>query len=163
MDYIPVEVHRPFGRDWWISIDHGGLRAKTVVMSVFLSHTTIDCHDAFALSEWWRIALDYTMDPEDPNLAGHEQCPIQDPATGHTLLFHEVPDEELPPKRIHFDVRPRERTQDEESTWLLEHGARLIADRRGLYGPGTGWLTMADPEGNQFCVLRSLAQVAQQD
>ena len=63
-----------------------------------------------------------------------------------------------------FDVRPRERTQDEESTWLLEHGARLIADRRGLAsGPGTGWLTMADPEGNQFCVLRSLAQVAQQD
>lgn len=131
-------------------------------MSVFLSHTTIDCHDAFALSEWWRAALDYAMDPEDPNLPGHEQCMIHDPETGHRLLFHEVPDQRLPGKRIHLDVRPRERDQDAEASWLLAHGATLLEDRRGIRGPGTGWLTMADPEGNQFCVLRSLDEVAAQ-
>lgn len=127
-------------------------------MSVRLSHTTIDCHDAFALSEWWRIAMDYAVDPKDPNLPGHEECEIHDPETGHTLLFLQVPDQELPAKRIHFDVRPRERTQAEEVEWLGEHGARVIADRRGIYGPGSGWVVLADPEGNQFCVLLSLAE-----
>jgi Glyoxalase-like domain len=131
-----------------------------MAMSVFISHTSIDCHDAYLLSEWWRVALDYAMDPEDPNLPGHAECPIHDPETGHTLLFLQVDDEELPAKRIHVDVRPRERTQDEERAWLVQHGAQLIADRRGKYGPGTGWLTMADPEGNQFCVLRSPAELA---
>lgn len=129
-------------------------------MIVFVSHTSIDCHDAYALSEWWRRILDYGTDPEDPNLPGHEECAIFDPDTGHTLLFLEVPDAELPAKRIHFDVRPRERTQEQEIRWLEEQGATLVADHRGQYGPGTGWLTMADPEGNQFCVLKSLAERA---
>ncbi|MBP2380270.1 VOC family protein [Brachybacterium sacelli] len=124
-------------------------------MSVFVSHTSIDCHDAYALSEWWRDILEYEMDPEDPNLPGHEECAIQDPATGHTLLFLEVHDEELPAKRIHFDVRPRERTQDDEVAWALSQGATQVADHRGQYGPGTGWVILADPEGNQFCILRS--------
>lgn len=129
-------------------------------MSVFVSHTSIDCRDAFALSEWWRGILDYETDPEDPNLPGHEECAIFDADTGHTLLFLEVPDAELPAKRIHFDVRPRERTQDEEILWLEERGATPVADHRGQYGPGTGWLIMADPEGNQFCVLKSPAERA---
>ncbi|APX33146.1 glyoxalase [Brachybacterium sp. P6-10-X1] len=124
-------------------------------MSVFVSHTSIDCHDAYSLSEWWREVLDYTADPEDPNLPGHEECPISDPDTGHTLLFLEVPDQQLPAKRIHFDVRPRERTQAEEIDWLLGRGASEVADHRGIFGPGSGWMTMADPEGNQFCVLLS--------
>ena len=124
-------------------------------MSVFISHTSIDCHDAFALSEWWRTILDYATDPEDPNLPGHEECAIFDPETGHTLLFLEVPDEQLPAKRIHFDVRPRQRSKEEEIAWLREQGAREVADHRGIDGPGTGWLVMADPEGNQFCVLKS--------
>ncbi|WP_151525880.1 VOC family protein [Serinicoccus kebangsaanensis] len=129
-------------------------------MSVFVSHTTIDCHDAYALSEWWRVALDYITDPDDPNEPGHEECPIQDPETGHTLLFIEVEDDPLPAKRIHLDVRPRERDQADEVAWLLGHGATEVADRRGKYGPGTGWVTLADPEGNQFCVLSSRAELA---
>jgi len=130
-------------------------------VSVFISHTTLDCHDAFALSEWWRVALDYEMEPDDPNEPGHEECAIRDPQTGHTLLFIEVPDAELPAKRIHFDVRPRERTRDEEVEWLRGHGATEVADHRGLHGPGTGWVIMADPEGNVFCVLRSRGEIAE--
>lgn len=129
-------------------------------MSAFVSHTTIDCRDAYALSEWWRVALDYVMDPEDPNEPGHEECPISDPESGHTLLFIEVVDDPLPDKRIHFDLRPRERDQAEEVEWLQGHGATVVADRRGIYGPGSGWVTLSDPEGNQFCVLSSLSQLA---
>lgn len=132
-------------------------------MSIFVSHTSVDSQDAFQLSEWWREVLDYEMEAEDPNLPGHSECPIHDPETGHTLLFLQVPDEELPAKRIHFDVRPRERTRDAEIAWLRDHGALLIADRRGIYGPGSGWAVMSDPEGNQFCVLRSTAELATAD
>ncbi len=127
-------------------------------MPVRISHPTVDCHDAYALSEWWREVLSYEMDPDDPNEPGHEECLIRDPATGHALLFIEVPDTELPAKRIHFDVRPRERDQDDEVAWLRTRGAGLVADRRGLYGQGTGWVTLADPEGNEFCVERSVSE-----
>ena len=41
---------------------------------------------------------------------------------------------------------------------LLEHGAVEVADQRGQYGPGTGWVVLVDPEGNEFCILRNLAE-----
>ena len=124
-------------------------------MTSFISHTTIDCHDAFALSEWWKRLLGYVDIEGDPNGPGDEECMIQDPESGHRLLFIEVPDERLPPKRIHFDVRPRVGTQADEIDSALGLGATLVVDRRGIYGPGSGWAVLADPEGNQFCVLRS--------
>lgn len=132
-------------------------------MSVFVSHTTIDCHEAYVLSEWWREVLSYDMDPDDPNEPGDEECLVRDSESGHRLLFIEVPDTDLPDKRIHFDVRPRERSRDDEVAWLQTRGARLVADHRGIHGPGTGWVTLSDPEGNNFCVLRSEAEVARQN
>ncbi len=131
-------------------------------MTSFISHTTIDCRNAYELSEWWKPVLGYVDIEDDPNLPGHEECPIRDPDSGHQLLFIEVPDEELPGKRIHLDLRPRERSRDDEVSWLLTYGAEQVADHRGIYGPGSGWVTFADPEGNQFCILRSKAELAEQ-
>lgn len=62
---------------------------------------------------------------------------------------------------MHFDLRPTDGTQAEEVDRLLAHGATLHDDLRGKYGPGTGWVTLADPDGNLFCVLRSDAELAQ--
>lgn len=132
-------------------------------MTSYISHTTIDCHDAYALSEWWKPVLGYADIEGDPNLPGHEECMIRDPETGHQLLFIEVPDTELPAKRIHFDLRPREGTRDEEVERVRALGATEVADQRGVYGPGTGWVVFADPEGNQLCVLRSEAELAAQE
>ncbi|WP_104107905.1 VOC family protein [Nocardioides sp. 616] len=132
-------------------------------MTSYISHTTIDCRNAYELSEWWKPVLGYVDIEGDPNAPGHEECMIRDPATGHQLLFIEVPDQELPAKRIHFDLRPRERARDEEVEWLLTYGATQVADHRGKYGPGSGWVIFADPEGNQFCVLRSEGEVAAAD
>jgi len=131
-------------------------------MSSYLSHVTIDCRDAYALSEWWKPVLGYVDIDGDPNLPGHEECLIRDPQSGQQLLFIEVPDAELPAKRIHFDIAPRAGTRDDEVDRLLAHGAVLVADHRGKYGPGTGWVTLADPEGNQLCVLRNEAEKAAQ-
>ena len=129
-------------------------------MTAFVSHTAIDCHDAYALSEWWKPVLGYVDLDGDPNLPGHEECMIRDPETGHQLLFIEVPDTKTVKNRLHLDLRPRAATRDEEVEGLLAAGATLVADHRGVHGPGTGWVTLADPEGNEFCVLRSEAELS---
>ena len=128
-------------------------------MTAFVSHTTIDCRNAYELSEWWKAVLGYADLDGDPNLPGHEECMIRDPGTGHRLLFIEVPDDKSVKNRMHLDLRPRSASRDEEVEVLLAHGATLVADLRGKYGPGTGWVVLADPEGNEFCVLRSEAEL----
>ena len=129
-------------------------------MSCFVSHTTIDCGDAWALSQWWKKVLDYVDVDGDPNLPGHEECMIRDAATGHRLLFIEVPEPKAAKNRLHLDLRPREGGRDDEVARLRELGAVEVADLRGIHGPGSGWVVLADPEGNEFCVLRSEAELA---
>lgn len=129
-------------------------------MTSFISHTTVDCRNAYELSEWWKPVLGYVDLDGDPNLPGHVECMIRDPETGHQVLFIEVPEAKTVKNRVHFDLRPRERTRDEEIAWLLEYGATQVADHRGIHGPGSGWVTFADPEGNEFCVVRSLAELS---
>jgi hypothetical protein len=116
-------------------------------------HTTIDCQNAYELSTWWKPIVGYTDLPNDPNEPGHAECMIVDPRTGHQVLFIEVPDPTLPAKRMHFDLTPIDRTRDEEVERVIELGATVVADRRRP--DGTGWVVFADPEGNEFCVLRS--------
>lgn len=132
-------------------------------MSAFISHTTIDAHNAYELSEWWKPVLGYVDIEDDPNEPGHEECMIRDPETGQQVLFIEVPDDKVVKNRIHLDLRPRAGTRDEELESLLAHGATEVADHRGIHGPGSGWVTLADPEGNEFCILRSLAEVEGRD
>jgi hypothetical protein len=129
-------------------------------MTSFISHTTVDCTNAYELSEWWKPVLGYVDITGDPNEPGHEECMIRDPESGHQVLFIEVPDAKVVKNRIHFDLRPRSGGRDQELARLLDHGAAEVADRRGKYGPGTGWVVLADPEGNEFCILRSQAEVA---
>lgn len=64
--------------------------------------------------------------------------------------------------RLHLDLRPRTDRRDTEIERVIAHGATIVGDPRGQYGPGTGWVTFADPEGNELCVLRSLAEVEEQ-
>jgi hypothetical protein len=129
-------------------------------MTSFVSHTTIDCANAYELSEWWKALLGYVDLEGDPNLPGHEECMIRDPQTGHHLLFIEVPDGKVGKNRLHLDLRPREGTRDEEVDRLIALGTKVVWDLRGEHGPGTGWVTFEDPEGNEFCVLRSEAELA---
>jgi len=127
-------------------------------MTSFVSHTTIDCADAYELSEWWKQLLGYRDLEDDVNEPGHEECMIEDPETRHQLLFIEVPDTKQGKNRLHLDLRPRVGTQADELARVLGLGATEVADHRGKYGPGTGWVVLADPEGNEFCILRSPAE-----
>jgi catechol 2,3-dioxygenase-like lactoylglutathione lyase family enzyme len=129
-------------------------------VTAFISHTTIDCADAYELSQWWKQLLGSGDVPDDPNQPGHEECLIQRPDGGHQLLFIEVPDTKQVKNRLHFDLRPSERTRDEEVRWALGIGASLVDDLRAEDGSGTGWVVLADPEGNEFCILRSQPEIA---
>ena len=129
-------------------------------MTSYIAHTSVDCRNAYELSEWWKRLLGYTDLPDDPNEPGHEECMILDPETGHRVLFIEVPEAKQVKNRLHFDLRPRERSRDEEVEAVVALGATVVADLRGLHGPGSGWVVMADPEGNEFCILRSQAELA---
>jgi catechol 2,3-dioxygenase-like lactoylglutathione lyase family enzyme len=134
--------------------------ATLVAMTSSIATTTIDCADAFQLSEWWKQVLGYVDDADDPNEPGHEECLILSEETGHRLLFIEVPDAKQVKNRIHLDLRPTDVTRDEEVERLRELGARQLADHRDIRGDGSGWVVLADPEGNEFCVLRSDAERA---
>jgi len=64
-----------------------------------------------------------------------------------------VPEPKQVKNRVHLDLVPLERRRDEEVDRLLCIGARVVADKRRP--DGAGWVVLADPEGNEFCIERS--------
>lgn len=81
---------------------------------------------------------------------------ILDPVTGHRLLFIEVPEAKQTKNRAHLDLVPTDRRRDAEIDRVLAIGGTQIADLRNA--DGTGWMVVGDPEGNEFCILRSDAE-----
>jgi len=128
-------------------------------MTSFISHTSVDCANAYELSEWWKQVLGYVDVADDPNEPGDEECIILSAETGHRLLFIKVPETKQLKNRIHLDLRPSMGSRDDEVARVLALRASQLDDQRGKYGPGTGWVVLADPEGNEFCILRSEAEV----
>ncbi|MEK8225988.1 VOC family protein [Oerskovia sp. M15] len=111
-------------------------------MTSRIQHTTFDARDAYAQSVWWSDVLGYVEDPDDPNLPGHDECMIFPPADSDApaesrgrILFIEVPEGKELKNRIHLDLRPTDRTRDEEVERLLALGATQLADRRRPTGP----------------------------
>jgi hypothetical protein len=121
-------------------------------MASRIMHTTVDSRSAYDQSRWWAEVLDFAEDPQDPNLPGHEECMIFSSDGRQRVLFIEVPEGKQVKNRLHFDLTPTDRTRDEEVQRLLGLGATQVADLRTQ--DGGGWVTLADPEGNEFCVLR---------
>lgn len=121
-------------------------------MSSLVRHVTIDCADAYALATFWAKALDSKVSDDDE--PGDEEALVESAGAG--LLFIQVPEPKAAKNRVHLDLQPQDRTRDEEVERLLGLGATLLDDRRNA--DGTGWATLADPEGNEFCVERSAAE-----
>ena len=122
-------------------------------MTARIRQTTIDAHDAYAQSKFWERVLGFVEDADDPNLPGHEECLITDPDGSQTILFIEVPEGKTVKNRLHLDLEPVEGTRDAELARLLGIGATEVNDVR--HPDGSGWVVLADPEGNEFCILRN--------
>jgi predicted enzyme related to lactoylglutathione lyase len=125
-------------------------------MTARISHTTIDAGDAYAQSLFWAEVLGFAEDPDDPNAPGHEECMIYSPDRQTRVLFIEVPEKKQVKNRMHFDLVPADGTRDAELDRLLSIGATVVDDLRRP--DGSGWVVLADPEGNEFCILRSEAE-----
>ncbi|MFM9591579.1 VOC family protein [Streptomyces scabiei] len=90
--------------------------------------------------------------PADDDKPGDPMALIEDPAGGPRLLFVRVPKGTSAKNRLHFDLKPHGRTRAEEVERVLALGGRSIAHHTRP-DPG-GWVLMADPEGDEFCVER---------
>jgi hypothetical protein len=67
-----------------------------------------------------------------------------------------VPEGKAVKNRLHLDLTPTDRTREEEVERVIGLGATVHQDLRTE--DGGGWVTLLDPEGNEFCVLRSEAE-----
>ena len=121
-----------------------------------IRHVTVDCKDAYSQARFWSEVTGWPMSPDDA--PGDAECLVQAPDSIEGLLFIQVPEGKVVKNRVHLDLQPTDRTRDDEVARLQELGATVAADHRTP--DGAGWIVMADPEGNEFCVERSAAERA---
>ena len=124
-------------------------------MTSKLTELAIDCADPGGLARFWCAVLGYKVQDEEDGLVtiGSPEVPEGKHRLGPVppaLTFALVPEGKVVKNRVHLDVNPTDREQDEEVRRLLDLGARP-ADI-GQTGDES-WVTLADPEGNEFCVL----------
>jgi predicted enzyme related to lactoylglutathione lyase len=125
-------------------------------MPVALHHIVIDAHDLPTLARFWSAALGW------PILSEREREVIVGPALDAPigLCFMPSPDEKVAKNRVHLDLNPGAgATPDEraaEVERLIALGARRVDV--GQRGDET-WTVLADPEGNEFCVVRPKANL----
>ena len=126
-------------------------------MTSRFTELVIDCHRPHDLATFWRAVLDYeAIDTRDDlvEIAGWRPTAeaVRARVNAPTLLFIRVPESKTVKNRLHIDVSPIDRGHDEEVERLLALGARRVDIGQGEQS----WTVLADPEGNEFCVLRSL-------
>ena len=125
-------------------------------MTVSLHNITVDCADARALGSFWSALTGWPLFyDDDPEVL---VAPSYPPTSFPTMLFIPVPEGKTAKNRMHLDLRPTDCTRDEQVEKALALGATLLGDHRK--DDGTGWVTLADPEGNEFCIERSAAEHA---
>jgi hypothetical protein len=96
---------------------------KAAVVTSRISHTSFDARDAYAQSAFWSEVLDFIEDPDDANERGHQECLIMSRDRSQLLLFITVPDGKTVKNRMHPDLRPADRTREQETQRILALGA----------------------------------------
>jgi hypothetical protein len=132
----------------------------------------VDCARPHELADWWAEVLGWEVEPQDEAFIrrmveqGHATedqttrhkgalvwavgAAIRSPDPGRPrVLFQAVPEAKTVKNRLHLDVRVGADAQEAEVARLTGMGAQELW--RGAQGPSS-WVTMADPEGNEFCV-----------
>ena len=139
-------------------------------MAVCLEEIVIDCADPRRLADFWCAVLGWqVVDSDDdvvellPTRMGTDEREAQQLAgtAMPSLLLARNDDPKRSKNRLHLDLRPVDRSRDDEVARILALGAtRADVGQSG----SEGWSVLADPEGNEFCVLGSLAdRHSQQD
>ncbi|HEX9695569.1 MAG TPA: VOC family protein [Actinomycetota bacterium] len=117
-------------------------------MASRFTELVVGCADPKPLGRFWSQVLDWPITEEDD-----ESAYLEDPEDrGPSLLFIRVPEGKTVKNRLHIDVNPRGVAQQEEVERVLTLGARRIDIGQG---PDVSWVVLADPEGNEFCILKT--------
>jgi len=131
-------------------------------MASRLLECVVDCADPATLSRFWAAALGYEVLDESADMVEigpggrtDEQLlgELRSGPAVPTLIFIRVPEPKTVKNRSHLDLSPIDSDRDSEVARLAGLGARIT----DLAPPDSTWVVMTDPEGNEFCVLRSLA------
>lgn len=113
-------------------------------MSLRFSEMCVDALDAAALAHWWSQALGWPVEPAEDD----GEWLLRPPAgLGPDWLFLPVPEAKSVKNRIHLDFTPEDQQAEVERVIAL--GARRVDIGQGEQS----WVVLADPEGNEFCVL----------
>ena len=112
-------------------------------MSLEWEQVVVDSRDPAALGRWWADVLGWVVVNESPE--EFEIRPSADLLPG--LLFGQVSDAKESKNRLHLDFRPDD--QQAEVERFLRLGARRVDIGQG----SVPWVVLADPQGNEFCVL----------
>lgn len=123
-------------------------------MTSKFTELAIDCADPDALARFWCAVLGYEVRDEGDGIVtiGSPAAPEGWNHLGPvppTLTFAHVPEAKTVKNRLHLDLNPTDREQHEEVSRLLDLGARHAHVGQGEQS----WVVLADPEGNEFCVL----------
>ncbi|MFI5282150.1 MAG: VOC family protein [Candidatus Dormibacterales bacterium] len=112
-------------------------------------NVTFDCRDPHAVALFWKAATGYSI--VEVKSPGNDHWVLSLPRRRlPRLVFVKVPEHKTVKNRVHLDLVPVAHDQPAEVERLLELGATMVDDRREMT-PG-GWVVLADPEGNEFCV-----------
>ncbi|MFI6829134.1 VOC family protein [Kribbella sp. NPDC050241] len=119
-------------------------------------HITIDAANPYELAQFWCTVTGWPLGEGDE--PGDDEVLVDAPAPVPDMLFIAVPEAKSVKNRVHIDWVPTGRTRDEEVERLLGLGASIHEDHR--LPDGRGWVTLLDPERNEFCIERSDAERA---
>ncbi|WP_447644919.1 VOC family protein [Nocardioides zeae] len=113
-------------------------------MTLTLGMITLDTTDPSPLAAWWSAQTGATVEEEHDGWFVVLQLP-----GGPRLAFQKVDDPTPGKNRVHLDLGAASGDLDAEVERLVDAGATLVAERSmGDFR----WVTLADPDGNQFCV-----------
>lgn len=122
-------------------------------MTVSITSLTFDCADAPRLARFWATLLGWrVISDSDPEVMVAPHYPHE----GQSLLFIPVPEGKTAKNRVHLDLAPTDMTRDEAVAAAVALGATQGEDHREP--DGSGWVVLTDPEGNEFCIVRSDAE-----
>lgn len=113
-------------------------------MSLEWEQVLVHAVDPAALGRWWAEALEWVIVNDDPN--EFEIQPDRDVLPG--ILFAPVKEARQHKSRLHLDFRPDDQAAEVER--LIALGASRVDIGQGA----VSWVVLADPEGNEFCILK---------
>jgi hypothetical protein len=121
-------------------------RAYDPEMPALLREIIVDCTEPRLVADFWAQVLGWEVQEDDGLLW---MSASGDPFPDLLLVFAPVPEQKSVKNRVHLDVNPVGCSQEEEVARLTALGARPVDVGQGE----SSWVVLADPEGNEFCVL----------